>query len=226
MVVPPRRVLMNKPLLAAAFLTACGVVLSGVGVYAGLNAVATGTESITSGTISLTLGHDGNSAGFPETVSSMAPGDVFNTYVTLTNGTSSDIAAQNITMAVTGSPTGSTLITPPSSDGSTGLEVSVTECSVAWTVTTGTPGSASCSGTSTSLLSAAAVSSLGGGLALISGSIAPGAVYHLQVSLTLPSSLNETTTNGTTPSTSIQGQSVTLTYSFAESQRSATTTNS
>lgn len=212
--------------MAAVFVTACGTLMTGVGVYAGLNAVATGTESVNSGTISLTLGHDGNSAGFGQTVSSMVPGDVYNTYVTLTNGTASNISAQNITLAVAGSPSNSTLITPPAADGTTGLQVSITQCSVAWTVTTGTPGAGSCTGgTSTSLLATTAVSSLGTAASFISGTIAPAAVYHLQVSLTLPSSLNETTTNGTTPVSSIQGQSVTLTYTFSESQRTATTTN-
>ena len=224
---PPRRRFKNKALMAAVFVTACGTLMTGVGVYAGLNAVATGTESVNSATISLTLGHDGNSAGFPQTVSNMAPGDVYDTYVTLTNGTGSNLAAQNITLAVAGSPSNSTLITPPVADGTTGLEVSITQCSLAWTVTTGTPGSASCTGgTTTSLLATTAVSSLGTATTLISGAIAAAAVYHLQVTLTLPSSLNETTTNGTTPASSIQGQSVTLTYTFSESQRTATTTNS
>lgn len=220
------RLTKTKALLGASAVTAVGLLLTGVGVYAGLNAAATGTESVNSGTISLTLGHDGSSAGFPQTISSMAPGDVYNTYVTLTNGTASNLAAQDITLAVTGNPSNSTLITPPAADGTTGLEVAITQCSVAWTVTPGTPGSASCSGTSTSMLPATAVSTLGTAATFISGAISPAAVYHLQFQLTLPSSLNETTTNGTTPASSIQGQSVTLTYTFTESQRTATTTNS
>lgn len=216
----------SKALLGASAVTGVGLLLTGVGVYAGLNAAATGTESVNSGTISLTVGHDGNSAGFPENVSGIAPGDVYNTYVTLTNGTAGNLAAQNITLTVTGNPSNSALITPPAADGTTGLQVAVTQCSVAWTVTTGTPGSASCSGTSTSLLPATAVSSLGTAASLISGAISPAAVYHLQVQLILPSSLNETTMNGSAPASSIQGQNVTLTYTFAESQRTATTTNS
>jgi hypothetical protein len=220
----PRRRAGNKKLIGlAGAATLGGLTLTGIGVYAGLNAVATGTESVSSGTISLILGADGNSTGLPQTISNMVPGDVYNTYVTLTNGAA--MAGQNLTLAVTGSPSNSTLISPPAADGTTGLQVTVTQCSVAWTVTVGTPGAGTCGGTSTSLLAATAVSSLGTAATLVAGSITAGGVYHLQVQLTLPSSLTETTTNGTVPTSTIQGQSVTLTYTFSESQRAATTTN-
>ena len=213
-------------LAAAAVVTAGGLLMTGVGVYAGLNAVATGTTAVSSGTLSLTLGSDGNSAGFPQTVSNMAPGDVYNTYVNLTNGTSSNLPAQDITLAVAGNPTSSTLITPPSADGTTGLTVAITSCTVAWTVTKGTPGSGTCTGgTTASVLATTPVASLGTATSLVAGAIAPAAAYHLQVTLTLPSSLNETTTNGSLPSSTIQGQNLTLTYTFSESQRTATVTN-
>lgn len=221
---PPRAVARERRRLLAAAFAAGLLALTGAGVYAGLNATATGSESVTSGTLSLTLGKDGNSAGFPQSVSNMAPGDTTNTYVTLTNGTAGGLAGQNLTLSVTGSPATSTLITPPAADGSTGLQVSVTQCSVAWTVTVGTPGSASCSGSTTTLLSPSSVASLSSPATLVSGTIPAGQVYHLQVSLTLPSSLTETTTNGTPPTTTIQGQSVTLSYSFGESQRTGATT--
>jgi hypothetical protein len=215
-------------LAAAAVVTAGGLLMTGVGVYAGLNAVATGSTGVTSGTLSLTLGADGNSTGFPQTVSNIAPGDVYNTYVNLTNGTSTSLAGKDITLAVA-APSSNPLITPPSGDGGTvGLTVTVNSCSVAWTVTPGTPGSATCSGTggATQILAPTAVSSLSTAASLISGAIAPAAVYHLQMTLTLPSNLNETTTNGTPPTQTIQGQSVTLNYTFGETQRTATTTNS
>lgn len=215
----------RKSFLAPLAVAVAGLALTGAGVYAGLTAVATGTETVNSGVLSLTLAHDGSSAGFPQTLTNVAPGDVYNTYVNLTNGSSSNLDGQNITLAVAGSPSNSTLITPPVADGTTGLQVSITQCSVAWTVTTGTPGSVSCGGQTTSLLGATAVSSLGSAASFISGAIPAGSTYHLEVSLTEPSSLNETSTNGTLPSSSIEGQSVTLTYTFSEAQRAATITN-
>lgn len=215
----------SKAVALAAAATLGGLALTGAGVYAGLNAVATGTSSVSSGTISLTLAANTGSGGFPQTVSNMVPGDVDNTYVALTNGTTSDIQAQSLTLGVAGTPSNSTLITPPAGDGTTGLEVTVTQCSVAWTVST-TLNTATCAGTSSTLLSATPLSTLASTPGtLVSGTVAPGAVYYLQVSLTLPSSLNETTTNGAAPSSSIQGQSVSLAWTFNELQRTATTTN-
>ncbi|HET9689864.1 MAG TPA: hypothetical protein VFP61_01830 [Acidimicrobiales bacterium] len=215
-----------KAAAVAAGVTLGGLALTGAGVYAGLNAVATGTGSVASGTISLTVGAEGGSAGFPQTVTGMVPGDIDNTYVTLTNGSSSDITAQDLTLQVAGTPANSTLITPPAADGTTGIEVAVNGCSVAWVVSP-TANTATCGGTTTPLLAATPVATLATTPGpLVSGTVAPGAVYRLQVQLILPSSLNETTTNGTTPSSSIQGQTLALNYTFNEVQRTATTTNS
>jgi hypothetical protein len=209
----PSRHSRTRVILAVAFVM--GVIgLTGAGVYAGLNATATGTQNISSGTLSLTVAAGSGSAGFGQTISNVAPGDVNNTYVDLTNGTS--LAAQNLTLGVTG--TGSTLLTTSTTKG---LAVSVNQCSVAWTVSTGV-----CSGTTTALLASTPVATLtttpG---SVVSGAIATAASWHLQVSVVLPNQ-NETTVNGVTPTTSIQGLSTTLSYTFNEAQRSATTTNS
>jgi hypothetical protein len=58
-----------------------------------------------------------------------------------------------------------------------------------------------------------------------SGAIATSAVYHLQISITLPDQ-NETTINGVTPTTTVQGLSTTLNFTFNEVQRALVTTNS
>lgn len=60
---------------------------------------------------------------------------------------------------------------------------------------------------------------------LVAGTIAAGSALNLQVSLTLPDQ-NETTTNGTVPVGTIQGLTAALTWTFTESQRTATTTGS
>lgn len=198
--------------LAAAFSTAV-LGLVGAGVFAGLSATATGTQSVSGGTLSLIVTPDVG-AGFGQSYSNVAPGDTMNSYVVLTNGSS--LAAQAMTLQVVG--TGSTLLT---TDATRGLHVTVTQCSVAWTLATGT-----CTGTTTTLLASTSVSTLASTPgSVIPGTIAVNAVYHLQVSLTLPNQ-SETTVNGTVPSNSIQGLSTTLTYTFDEAQRSATTTNS
>jgi hypothetical protein len=198
--------------LASAFGVAV-LGLVGSGVYAGLNAIATGTQSVSTGTLSLVV-TPGVGAGFGQTYSNVAPGDVMNSYVDLTNGAS--LAAQALTLKVVG--TGSTLLT---TDATKGLHVTINQCSTAWTLSTGL-----CSG-STTMMASTAISTLSGTPgSLVSGAVAISAVYHLQVSLALPDQ-SETTVNGTTPTTSIQNLGpVTLTYTFDEAQRTATVTNS
>jgi spore coat-associated protein N len=205
----------TRVVLAASF--AVGVLcLTGAGVYAGLIAQATGTQNVSSGTLSLTVAAGSGSTGFGQTITNVAPGDVNNTYVDLTNGTASNLAAQNLTLGVTG--TGSTLLT---SSATKGLAVTITQCSAAWTVGTGV-----CGGTPTVLMVSTPVATLSTTAgSVVSGPIAAGTSWHLQVSLKLPDQA-ETTLNGVTPTTSIQGLSTVLTYSFDESQRTATTTNS
>jgi hypothetical protein len=210
----PHRRRRNPTRVALAVAFAVGVLsLTGAGVYAGLTATATGTAAVTSGTLSLTMAAGSGSVGLPQTVSNMAPGDVVNTFVDLSNG--SGLAAKNLTLGVTG--TGSTLLT---TDATKGLAISVTQCSVAWTVATGV-----CSGTTTPLVTSTAVATLSSTPAtVVSGSVATSASWHLRLGLTLPDQ-NETTVNGVPPTPTIQGLSTTLTYTFSESQRTATTTN-
>jgi hypothetical protein len=192
---------------------------AGFGVWAGLDATASNTspQSISSGTLSLTLGNNGT--GFSSAISNLAPGDVVNRYVDLTNGGNLD--AKNLTLQVTATGS-STLITDGTSPATKALTVAVSACSTSWTASTGV---CSSSGTVTSLLSATTLSALSSATSLVSGSIPSGTVEHLKIAVQLPDQ-TETTTNGTAPTTTIQGQTANLTYTFDEAQRTATTTNS
>jgi len=200
--------------LAMATVGGAVLVTMGVGVWATLNATASTVdpESVTNGTLKLTMAARG--AGFTQAVSNLAPGDAVNHYVDLTNGGTLD--GQALSLKVTG--TGSTALT---TDATHGLKVTVTECvSGTWTATTGV-----CSGTKSVLLSDKAVSDLGTAATLVAGSISAAEVRGLQVSLKLPDQ-NETTVNGSLPAGTIQGLSTSLTYTFAETQHAAATSNS
>jgi hypothetical protein len=199
---------------AVAF-AVCGLAITGTGVYAALNATAfnSSAEHVTSGTLSLTLADNGD--GFSQSVSNLAPGDVVNRYVDLSNN--GNLAAKDITLSVSDS--GSSLL---STDASKGLHVTVVSCSSG----TWTPGTGACSGTTTTLVNNAALATIAGSpQSVVSGAVAVGATYHLKMSLTLPDQ-NETTTNGSLPSGTIQGLSANLTWTFSEAQRTATTTTS
>lgn len=203
--------------IAAAVVGAGVVVGTGFGVWASLNATASGTaQSISTGTLKLVMANNG--AGFNQAIGNVAPGDVVNRYVDLTN--SGTLDAQNLTVQVAA--TGSqALITDGVSPATTkALRVTISSCTAAWAPTTGV-----CSGTTSVVLAATPVSSLASASSLIAGSIPSGTVAHLQISTQLPDQ-TETTVNGTLPTTTIQNQSAQLAYTFTETQRTATTTNS
>ncbi|OLR94063.1 TasA family protein [Actinokineospora bangkokensis] len=204
--------------LAVAASGAAVLVAVGAGVWATLSAQAVNTtpEQVTSGTLKLTLANNG--AGFGQSVSNLAPGDVVNRFVTLTNGGTLDGQALTMQVAATGS---AALITDGTGSSTTkALRVAVDSCPTAWAPTTGT-----CSGTVTNLLAATPLSALSTAATLVSGSVTAGANEYLRVQLTLPDQ-NETTVNGTLPASTIQGLTANLTYTFTETQRTATTTNS
>jgi spore coat-associated protein N len=204
----------TRTIVAAAFAVA-GLAITGAGVYAGLNADATGTQAVSSGTLSLVMANETGST-FSGAVTNMAPGDTVNRFVNLTNG--GNLAAQSLTLGVAGA--GSTLLT---TDATRGLAVTVTSCSTSWTVAAGV---ATCTaGTTATVMSSTPISTLRVTPGAVQATVAVGAVVHLQVSLTLPNQ-SETTANGVLPGTPIQGLSDTLTYTFNELQRTATTTNS
>ena len=213
----PRRRAAWRP-LAAAVVGGAALLTAGFGVWASLTATAANVapETISTGTLKLTLADNG--AGFSQAISNVAPGDVVNRYVALTNGGTLDAQSMSVQVAATGSPV---LI----SDGvapatSKALRVSMTSCSVAWNPTTG-----ACGGTSTVVLAPTVLSSLATPVSIVPGSMSAGSVQNLQVSVQLPDQ-NETTVNGALPGGTIQGQSANLTYTFAQVQRTATTTNS
>jgi hypothetical protein len=123
-----------------------------------------------------------------------------------------------MTLAVAGTP--SNALTNGSIVGE-GLTVTATQCSVAWTLATGT-----CSGATTPILATTQVSALTTPVALsnIPALVAAtGQVAHVQVSLGLAAT--ETSANGVSPASTIQGLSTTLNYTFTEQQRTGVATN-
>jgi hypothetical protein len=206
----PRR---RRTTVAVAF-AALGLAITGIGVYAGLQATASNAaaQTVTSGTLKLVYADNG--VGFSQSILLMAPGDVVNRFVDLSN--TGTLAGKNLTLGVADA--SSTKLT---TDATNGLHVTVSSCTVAWVVAANT---GTCAGTTTVLLNNAALSALvSSPSSLVSGAVA--SAYQLKISLTLPDQ-NEITTNGTLPVGTIQGLSASLTWSFNEAQRDAATTNS
>jgi hypothetical protein len=207
-----------KP-LAAAGLGAAVLLATGYGVFASLQATAANTtaEAVNTGTLLLNLSNNG--VGFSQAVSNLAPADVVNRYVTLTN--SGSLAAKDLGVKVTA--TGdAVLVAGTTANPAGGLRVSIDSCTVAWTPTTG-----ACSGTTSSVLTQSALSTLTGSTptTLTAPERAAGATSNLKISLVLPDQ-TETSANGVLPTDTIQNKTTQLTWTFNQTQRTATTTSS
>lgn len=204
-------------LIAAVALGAAGLAITGGGVYAALNATAFNTtaQNASTGILSLTMANNGT--GFSQAVSNLAPGDVVNRYVNLQQG--ADLEGKNLSLTV--SDASPTLLT---TDATKGLRVTVTQCVGGdWSATTGT-----CTGigaTTSVLATDMPLSTIATTPKSLASSVAAGSTIKLQLALTLPNQ-DEITANGVRPAGTIQGLSSALTWTFSESQRTATTTGS
>ena len=186
-------------------------------VFAALTATATNTSggSVTTGTLSLTLAPSsvtGITGGFTTAITAMGPGDTVNRYIDLTNGGTLDGASPTLQLA--GSP--STTLTTSSTAG---LQITISNCTVAWT-NTGT-----CSGTTTTVLASTPASTLATAQAITLPSNLAGSVSRLKIGIALPAG-TENVVNGVLPGGTVQGLTTAITWSFAIAERAATTTNS
>ena len=195
--------------------------IAGTGVLAGLNATTSNAapQTADAGTLRLTMSATSPSAGFGSNISNLAPGDVVNRYVSLTN--SGTLGSQGLTLTIASSGT-QTLITDGVAPVATkALRVTVQSCSVAWTQATGL-----CAGVAgKSEIAATALSSFATAQALTTTTLSPGGGLNLQIQTALPDQ-SETTVDGVLPTASVQGGAANLTFTFFQTQRTATSTNS
>jgi spore coat-associated protein N len=197
--------------------TVGGAALVSSSVFASLTATAFNAtaHSVTSGTLILTQapsGVSGLTGGFSTAVTALAPGDTINRYVNVTNG--GTLAGSSMTLKVADS--AATLLT---TDAVKGLQVTVKECTVAYTTVTG-----ACSGTEATVLAATPANTLltPQSVTFVNGYSASG-VTNTRFIITMPTG-TEVTSNGTLPGSTIQGLTSLLTWTFTETQRTGTTT--
>ena len=201
-------------IVAAASIGGASLVSSSV--FAALTASATNTSAtaVSSGYMSLTQAPGGASGGFSTAITALAPLDSVVRLVTLTNA--STLNAASMTLAVSdATPTALT------TNGTTGLQVTIQQCTVAYTAVT-----YACSGTESTVRAASSILSLATpqALTLIPASLLAGGVTYLKIAISLPDS-TENTLNGVIPA-GIQNKSASLTWTIAATQRTAATTNS
>lgn len=221
--VTPVRRIFGTTVGRAAIIGAAGVgglALVSTSVFATLTAQAFNTSptAVTAGKLSLIQADNGS--GFTTAITKMAPGDTINRYVQYTNNGNLD--GQDLRLSLADSAPSSL-----TNDGTVGLSVTISQCSVAWTASTGV-----CGGTTTNLGTSTALSLKTTPLSLpvvpttpAGANIAAGQQIHLRFAISLPAG-SEVTTNGVEPVGTVQGKSASLTWTLTETLRDATTTNS
>ena len=208
----------NWRLLMVGVMGASLLIITMTGVLAGLNATTSNArpQNVSSGTLKLSMSPASPSAGFTTSIARLAPGDVVNRYVDLTN--TGTLASQGLSLGIvaTGTPT---LI---NDTGTTrALRVTLYSCPVAWS-----QGSAVCSSDAVTEISTKTLKDFASAQSLTSSSLtAERGILHLRVQVTLPDQ-DETTIDGILPATTVQGGEVNLTYTFTEIQRTTQSTNS
>jgi hypothetical protein len=188
--------------LAAAFVLAS--MLSATAAYALFSASASTSVNVSTATLSLTLTNNGTA--FSQGVPNILPGDTITRFVDLSNDSTAG-AASDLTLAVT--PGAANKLT---NDQTSGLQLTVNGCTVAWTASSGT-----CGGTQSPVVARTPVATYTT-QTLMTGALPAGQIQHLQIILSLPAQ-SETTTNGAPPANSIQYLSNSLTFTFTTVQR-------
>lgn len=201
--------------ISAAALGAVGLISSSV--YASLTATASNTSggAISSGTLKLTQAPSsvvGITGGFATAITDLAPGDTVRRYIDLSNTGTLDAATVSLQTAASVS---NALTT----NGTAGLQVTISECSVPWT------NAGVCAPGATSVLAQTSLLNMASAQSLTLSSVLAGTVNHLQFVITLPVG-SEVTVNGALPVGTIQGLSTALTWTFTETLRTNTNTNS
>ncbi len=193
-------------IVLSLLLVALALLLVGLGALATFTSTTSASHSVTTGTVTIALGATGASTNrLNVNATAVAPGDTMQRSFDLINQGSLDLSSITLTTTAT---TSSLLDT----DGTNGLQMAIDRCSVAWTESGSSPAfTYSCSGSTSTVLAQRAV--IGSNLALSNlGSLTAGATDHLRLTLTLPSSADN----------SFQNLTSTIQYSSTGTQRAAT----
>ena len=188
-------------------------------------AAATITGATATGGIATYTAANSFIAGQTVTIAGTVGGTYNKVNATVATATSTQFTVADA--ALTGTYTSAGTATPLgtlTSDATNGLQITLTACiSGTWTPATGV-----CSGTTSPVLAstpAATIKSAAQTLTVANLAVTAGGVSHLKISMNLPSTLAETTANGVLPSTTLQGATGSITWTFTESQVTGSTTN-
>jgi len=189
---PARKLLLSIAVLGSA------ASIAGLGTFATFTSSTSTSHTIASGTLSLTTPVSRLGTG----ASPIAAGDTMQRAIDLSY--SGTISFGSVTL--TTSATSSSLL---DTDATNGLQIAIDKCSQAWTES-GPPYTYTCGGSSSSVLASRAL--IGSAIALSNLTLTAGSTDHLRVTVTLPSSADNT----------LQNKSSAIDYTFTGVQRAGT----
>jgi spore coat-associated protein N len=197
-----------KRLLASFAVVGVTAAMAGLGTFATFTSSTSASHTIASGTVSINLAATGPANRLTIGASNVVPGDTIQRVADLVNagGSSADNLA-SIVLTTTASP--SSLL---DTEASSGLQMAIEKCSVAWTESGTAPAyTYTCGGTTSVVLASHSV--IGSNIALSNlASLNTGSTDHLRVTLSLPTAAPNT----------LQGQTSTISYNFVGTQRAGT----
>jgi predicted ribosomally synthesized peptide with SipW-like signal peptide len=189
---PARKLLLSIAVLGSA------ASIAGLGTFATFTSSTSASHTIASGTLSLTTPVSRLGTG----ASPIAAGDTMQRAIDLSY--SGTISFGSVTL--TTSATSSSLL---DTDATNGLQIAIDKCSQAWTES-GPPYTYTCGGSTSSVLASRAL--IGSAIALSNLTLTAGSTDHLRVTVTLPSSADNT----------LQNKSSAIDYTFTGVQRAGT----
>lgn len=194
----------SAKILASVVLVGGAAGVAGLGTFGAFTDTTSASTSVASGKVDIGLTQHAT-LGTTVAAADLVPGDTVHRAVTLTR--SVDTEKFGSVLLTTSAGTSNVL----STDATKGLQLSVDECSVAWTKV-GTTNQLSCSGTTTNVVASRAVIGTNLDLAQATTSLnAAGAASNLRLQLVLPATADNT----------FQGLSNVITFTFDATQRTA-----
>lgn len=198
-----RQTLTRKVLLSAALLGGAASI-AGLGTYATFTDTTSASLPVDSGVVDVNLGAVGADNRLTVAAVDVVPGDTMQRAFKLGNSSTSTMASITLTTSAT---TSSLLDT----DATSGLQMVIEKCSIAWVEAGTAPAyTYTCAGTTSTVLASRAV--IGSTLALSNLSLTAGATDNLRLTLSFPSTAGNT----------FQNLSSTIQYTFTGTQRAAT----
>ncbi|GKV72981.1 CalY family protein [Pseudarthrobacter sp. NCCP-2145] len=189
-------------ILASVALVGTAAAVAGMGTYGAFSSSTAANAAVTAGTVQIAVGAPGANNTLSVPVAGVLPGDTVEKLVTLANTGDSDLNA--VTLTTDAGTTASVLTT----DALNGLQLTIENCSVAWT---GTAAPYSCTGTKSTVLASSPIIGANRALANLTALTAAKTDY-LKVSTTLAKSASNTA----------QGASSTIGFDFTGTQRTET----